>query len=88
MNASHHNAARYGQHGPDLWEYVIIGFIIVAFVLSVKSCVARAAPDCKPRLVAGILKCDASGCLVLLPNGTKGQAQFPVEPGKESVVCQ
>ena len=44
---------------------------------------------CGPNLIASIHRCDAAGCLVLLPDGTKGMARkWPVEFAKMTEVCK
>lgn len=49
---------------------------------------ARSAEaPCPQRIVAVILKCDASGCDVRVTDGTLGRAKLPVELGKLQEVC-
>lgn len=62
----------------------VVLLLIVVFFWSA----AVFSRDCRPRLIANVLECSATKCLVLLPDGTKGYAKPPVKPGDVVEVCQ
>lgn len=69
-------------------EEDFLSFLFFLFFLLAIYAAEAINGSCRPRLIASVLECDATSCLVLLPDGTKGLTKRPVKPGDVVEVCQ
>ena len=68
-------------------DFLVFVTALTLIMLALTVVFPACADECPKKYVASILSCDASGCVVLLLDGTKGKAKFPVKYAEVSEVC-